>query len=880
MAKPLTWGPRLAAALPALAVITLGVTVLAGYVTGHDALRLATPGGAPMAPATAIGMVLAGFTLFAALGGGRGWRQMRLGFGLALVLLGLAVLAWHVFGAPSPARMSPPTAMAFVLTGVLAMTFDVPGDRVRALLVQLLAGALLALGMVSLIGYDIEPEALLPGYRLGWMPVAAAAGFIAIGVALLALIARSDWYAAVYEHREDEKILILTMGILLLVSLGMSTAGFTMIQRNLERSVRASLDQAVEDRAAILVSVLQNRITRAAIVSSRPSLVERMARWRETPEPSAARAIAAEGASFLGSGFSGIAFEGAGEQGATLAESGTLLGVVPLEVPLQGLGAPASLLWNRGFYIRTRIPVWRDFDVVGHVIAEQPLEIVDRLQFDVEALGRTAEWLLCAPQPGRMACFPQRFSPLPRYAPRGGGQDVLPVEHALAGRSGVVSATDYQGRRVIAGFTPVGATGIGVVLKIDADEYYAPLRGQLAVWWRWLLALALVGTLLVSSQVRPVAQRLMRSERVSHERAEELARRERSLRELYAALGDGIVVMHPDGAIEFMNPAAARLFGFAEGELIGSNVGRLVPEPLRAANAQATREFLECGASDAPGKRNLVFPALRSDGRTIDIEFSLARMGEGAATRIVAVVRDVSEREKLVRLKSEFIAKVSHELRTPLTAVMGSLDLLREEGMGIAAGPARTFLDMAWRNTERLAMLVNDVIDTERIESGDLAFRDMELELAPFLAEAVELNQPYAAREKVTLVVEEPVPHAWLRADRDRLMQVMANLLSNAAKFSPEGGEVRVGARREGGTVRVSVSDSGPGIPEEFRPRIFEKFAQADSSDTREIGGTGLGLAICKSIIERVGGRIGFDTERGTGTTFWFELPASNPLKP
>jgi len=171
---------------------------------------------------------------------------------------------------------------------------------------------------------------------------------------------------------------------------------------------------------------------------------------------------------------------------------------------------------------------------------------------------------------------------------------------------------------------------------------------------------------------------------------------------------------------------------------------------------------------------------------------------------------------------------------------------------------------------------VNDVIDTERIESGALAFRESEFELAPFLAEAVELNRPYAARRHVRIALDGPVPSARVRADRDRLLQVMANLLSNAAKYSPEGGEVRVAAERHADGVRVCVSDRGPGIPEEFRARVFEKFAQADSSDTSQVTGTGLGLSIARAIVERTGGRIGFDTGTGAGTTFWFDLPSGS----
>ena len=346
MAKALSdWPSRLAVSVPALAVLALGVTILSGWITGERALLLMVKGTYPMVPPTAIGLIVSGITLFAALGTTPRSQRVRRGGAITLVALGLVAIAIQVFEMRPPwldirlthealhsldvarGHMSLPTATAFVLTGLLALTFDQPGDRIRALVVQFLAGALLALGMVSLIGYDISPEALVPNYRLGWMPVASAAGFIAIGVSLLALIARAGWYGAVYERHEDEKILILTLGILLMVSLAMSTAGFSLIQRNLERTVRASLEQAVSDRTAILSNLFQNRVTRATIVSTRPVVREQVAAWAAAPSPRLAAANAAEGDTFLASGFSGIAFEDA--SGRTIATSGTLLGPVP-----------------------------------------------------------------------------------------------------------------------------------------------------------------------------------------------------------------------------------------------------------------------------------------------------------------------------------------------------------------------------------------------------------------------------------------------------------------------------------------------------------------------------------------------------------------------
>jgi signal transduction histidine kinase len=224
-------------------------------------------------------------------------------------------------------------------------------------------------------------------------------------------------------------------------------------------------------------------------------------------------------------------------------------------------------------------------------------------------------------------------------------------------------------------------------------------------------------------------------------------------------------------------------------------------------------------------------------------------------------------------MKSEFIASVSHELRTPLTAIMGSLALLREGDAGELPEGARAFVAMAHANSLRLARLVDDVIDIERIGSGALAFSEDLFPLPAFLEESVHLNQGYADAHGVSIRLELPVPLVRLRADRSRLMQAITNLLSNACKFSPPGEEIRIDAHLADGRVRFTVTDRGPGIPEAFCGRVFEKFAQADGSDSRQTGGTGLGLAIARAIVVRLGGDIGFATEPGRGTTFWVEMP-------
>lgn len=249
-----------------------------------------------------------------------------------------------------------------------------------------------------------------------------------------------------------------------------------------------------------------------------------------------------------------------------------------------------------------------------------------------------------------------------------------------------------------------------------------------------------------------------------------------------------------------------------------------------------------------------------------------ARDAEGRALRLTGTNADITERKAVEQMKNEFVATVSHELRTPLTAIIGSLALLHRETQNALSADVGMLINLAYQNSERLASLINDILDMEKIEAGLITFRLQPVELEPFLVKAIQLNRPYADKHGVRFALKAPVPQAKLRADPEPLMQVLANLLSNAAKFSPAGEEVEIHAEATRRSVRVEVADRGPGVPEEFQGRLFQKFAQADSSSTRQKDGTGLGLSISRAIIGRMGGSIGYSAA-GKGATFYFELP-------
>lgn len=364
------------------------------------------------------------------------------------------------------------------------------------------------------------------------------------------------------------------------------------------------------------------------------------------------------------------------------------------------------------------------------------------------------------------------------------------------------------------------------------------------------------------------------------ERQKSLEEAEASIRAILDTAASPIITINCRGQILDANPATTRLFGYSIDELKGRNISMLMTDENRKNHDQYLRNYQESKEAKIIGIGREV-EALRSDGTTVPVHLAVSEVRLKDRTLFTGIITDLTEQKKIDKMKNEFVSTVSHELRTPLTSIKGSLGLLQSAVLGELPDQVKSMISIAYNNSDRLVRLINDILDMEKIKAGKMTFAFQRTQLMPFLERTIEANKAFADQFSVSIELDEVREDLYVESDPDRLAQVVTNLISNAAKFSPEGDCITIGVEPKDSVVRISVTDRGPGISPEFQKKIFSQFAQADSSDTRSQGGTGLGLSITKSIVEAHGGTIDFETSEGEGTTFYFDIPLATaiPLK-
>ncbi|MDP3515529.1 MAG: ATP-binding protein [Pseudohongiella sp.] len=359
---------------------------------------------------------------------------------------------------------------------------------------------------------------------------------------------------------------------------------------------------------------------------------------------------------------------------------------------------------------------------------------------------------------------------------------------------------------------------------------------------------------------------------------------------LDAAEDFSIIATDKNGLITLFNAGAQKMLGYSAGDLVGKETPAILHD---GHEVQTVGEKLSSVyGTDIRGFRAFVHEAeqgirqprewtyITRIGQRIPVRLvvTVIRGADDSITGYLGIAEDISERRRLEQLKNEFVSTVSHELRTPLTSIAGALGLLKSGALGTLSQPANDMVTLAHNNSQRLAGLINDLLDIEKITYGKLHFDYHWVAVSDQLALALASIDQYAQQQRIELGSLNGATDIQIYVDEQRFQQVLANLLSNAIKFSPPAGQVSVDASINANRVRISVRDQGSGIPEEFKERIFQRFAQADSSDQRKKGGTGLGLAISKELVEQMGGNIGFDSSPGQGTVFWLEFPCKQQL--
>ena len=437
---------------------------------------------------------------------------------------------------------------------------------------------------------------------------------------------------------------------------------------------------------------------------------------------------------------------------------------------------------------------------------------------------------------------------------------------ALAGTEGILL---QEGRRISAMIVPlhVGDRVIGA-LNFGHEEEGHYSEDDLD--WAVVLGRQIETSLYYSTLLNTIAQQ---REALAREHATVQGQRNQ-LEALIDASDAAIMLVGSDRRIAYANAEMARLVGIPQEAIVGAGVQtihRFLRGSFVDADALVSQEHVLSLDASLRDRVELTFPRQATYQRVV----APARDSSGSLLGHIVLYRDVTHEVEVENAKTEFVSVVSHELRTPMTSVKTSLSLLLAGAGGPLDPAAHELLEVALRNADRLIRLVNDLLDLSRLEAGRMEFRLEPVALQDAVAASVEMVAAFAESRGVTLRTEPPAEPQVVRAERDRVVQVIVNLLANAIKFSPQGGQVEVRWWPEDGFVVTEVRDRGPGIPPDQLKLVFDPFKQLDSSTTREHGGAGLGLTIAQRIAQALGGDLNAESDMGKGSRFFVKLPAA-----
>jgi len=630
--------------------------------------------GAPLQLGGALGLMLAGAALL--------WRRARLpapsavrqGLGLVLMLYGLSIQAQTVFDFHSPfdfqalhlgsgsvkmgdglmsGRMPFALGLGFTLVGMALLLLERHAHRRFLTLVELVAIAPGVVGALALMDHlTAYDDAYVHVYtRDAPMGILAGLTLVAIAAGLWAAAADRRAQALKHDEAEDQRIVRAAAFVMIPVIVLAGFGGFNASRNLVERTMRESLTATLHQNAQFIQSLFDEHLVRVARIVVRPEVVELVDGAARAKAGAAHRAaLEREVRALLDMGFTAVRFESAA--GAVLAEDGVPALPTGFKTEVHR-SPPAQLFWANGFRLRTRAPIMRGERTLGVLQVEQSLPALTALAMGLDATDESSEILIAYRQGDALYNFPSRFSHTPRVEPASAQR--LAVYHATTGRTGLLKTRDYRDKEVVAAFTAIGDTDLGLVVKIDVEELYAPIARQFRLWLILLAAGVAAALFILYMLVRPLAQRLMRSEEkarwsseLARAQAEALQHSEARVRAILDSTAEAVLTLGHDRNVLSINPAVERIFGYRAERLIGMPLGALVHtdgDPF----------------SDGVGKP-LVGRAFRADGKAIEVEMIIDRVNAGDQAAWVVVARDISERREQERMLRETHARLERGL--------------------------------------------------------------------------------------------------------------------------------------------------------------------------------------------------------------------------
>ncbi|MDQ3024400.1 MAG: PAS domain S-box protein, partial [bacterium] len=625
-------------------IVLLGGAVMLGWLLGTPLVVQ----DLAMVFSTAFCFLLLGISLLLAdlrpertawIGAILGWALLATaGAGLLSALfdinVGLDLRALHSNLAdsnPRPGRMAPNTALAFMLSGLALILMRQATSNARGFAIQITSFLVLLLGLTGLVGYALQLELLYPWFKAARMAIPTAVGMVLAGLGLWGAWHRSDWFRSQQLFKDDEKIAFVGTALLVIVGVSTGVAGFAAQQSSLAKSLSDSLAVSLEDRAALFKTEVGHVVHKATSTASGHVLLQTAhALSAGSLEADSQDPLRAIGRELIDSGATGIVIRGNDQQ------EWLRLGrfsphpqfAATLDYP-----QPTVLFWDKTLTVRSTALIRDASGALGSITVEEPVPLVAERLRKTDGHQATGQSVMCVRSAAKLHCYPDnRNRDLYSAFPVSESGKATPMELAVQGKSGLIQALDYRSRNVIAAYRPLSSHGLGLVVKKDTAELFAPIREQLLWSIPVLLVLVALGAAVLRSQLKPLASRLLRSE----------AR----IRAVVEGVGEGVVTIDDQGTIESFNAGASSIFGFSATEAIGLNVRLLMPSHMHGPHDAGMKRYQAGGPPQVIGKKHVELPGLRKDGTSFPLELTVNVIQFEEQRSFVGIIRDITQRKR------------------------------------------------------------------------------------------------------------------------------------------------------------------------------------------------------------------------------------------